>query len=368
MTPPAGSQPAGVVCPAPGLEAFAVAVVHGLGAPADVAAEVGRHLVRSNLSGHDSHGVIRLPQYAAEADRGELVPSALPVVLRQTEVAALVDAGLGFGHFSTMFALDWAIVRAGRHGVALASVRHSTHIGRLGEYAERAAAAGLVSLVTVGLAGPGAGIVVPFGGRERFLGTNPWAISVPGQTGALVFDAATAVTAEGKVRVARAKGAELPPGTVQDRDGRPSRSPEAFYAGGALLPLGGESAGHKGYGLGLASALIGGLAMGDDPTPFPGRAPADATGRIMGVFIQVIDPACFGDPVAYRTLVDEVLAAARRVPPAAGREAVLVPGDPESRTREQRGAHGVPLAAGTWAELGALGARLGVGAPPHRPG
>jgi LDH2 family malate/lactate/ureidoglycolate dehydrogenase len=366
VSPGAGSSPSGVVCPAAGLETFAVAIAGRLGADPDVASEVGRHLVRSNLSGHDSHGVIRLPQYALDVDRGELVPPARPVVLRETEVAALIDAGLGFGHHSTMVALEWAMTRARRHGVAVAAVRHSTHIGRLGEYGERAAAAGLVGIVTVGLAGPGAGIVVPFGGRECFMGTNPWAISVPGESEAMVFDAATSVMAEGKVRVARAKGADLPPATIQDREGRPSRSPEAFYAGGALLPLGGN-AGHKGYGLGLASALIGGLAMGDDPDPFPGRSAADSTGRIMGVFVQVIDPGCFGDAAAYRARVDDTLAAARRVPPADGRDTVLVPGDPEIRTRARRGREGVPLAPATWSELCALSARLGVAIPPHQP-
>jgi uncharacterized oxidoreductase len=285
------------------------------------------------------------------------------VVLRETEVAALLDAQWGFGHFSTLSALEWAIARARRHGVALATVRHSTHIGRLGEYAERTAAEGLVGIVTLGQAGPGAGSVVPFGGRQRFLGTNPWAISVPGRRDAMIFDAATSIFAEGKVRVARAKGAELPAGAIQDREGRASRNPEAFYTGGALLPLGGPTSGHKGYGFGFAAALLGGLAMIDDPEPLPGRGPADTPGRVSGVFVQVIDPGCFGETDHYHALVDATLAAARRVPPAEGRDAVLVPGDPERNTREQRGAEGISLPAATWADLGRLGERFGIRLP-----
>ena len=148
--------------------------------------------------------------------------------------------------------------------------------------------------------------------------------------GRFVFDAATSLLAEGKVRVARAAGKPLPPDAIVDKDGRPSRDPEAFYAGGALLPLGGAAGGHKGYGLGLASALLGGLGMiGDTDPTLVGAAPPegeDARGRMAGVFLQAIDPAAFGDAARYGELVDEALAAAKRQPPADGVAEVLVPG------------------------------------------
>lgn len=364
--------PMPVLCSPDPLREFVIAVVRGMGADADVAAEVARHLVGSNLAGHDSHGVIRVPQYVGDTDRGLLIPSARPVLAREGEVAALVDARRGFGQHSTMFALEWAMARARRHGVAMAAVRHSTHIGRLGEYVERAAAEGLIGLVTVGAVGAGIGGVVPFGGRTRFLGTNPWALSVPGRTRAFVFDAATSTVAEGKVRVARAAGKPLPPDAIVDRDGRPSRDAEAFYAGGALLPLGGALAGHKGYGLGLASALLGALGMiGDAEPTLVGATPpeaADTRGRVAGVFLQAVDPACLGDAARYRELVDEALAAAKRQAPAEGVAEVLVPGEPEERDRARRSREGIPLPAATWAELGAVAARFGVPLPPSRPG
>lgn len=357
----------GVICPAAPLQAFVATVFRKLGADADVAAEVSRHLVRANLSGHDSHGVIRVAQYVAEAERGDLVPSARPVLLRETEVAALVDARRCFGHFATMYATEWAMARARRHGVAMAAIRQCPHIGRLGEYAERAADEGLIGIVTMGSAGGGVGGVVPFGGRERFLATNPWSFAVPGQSRAMMFDAATSALAEGKVRFARAKGAELPPGSIQDREGRPSRNPEDFYAGGALLPVGGALSGHKGYGFAMASALLGGLAMIDDPKPNPIWAwGPDTGGRISGVFLQVIDPACFGDADHFRAMVEETLAAAKRVPPAAGCDEVLYPGEPEVRSRVRRGRDGVMLAAAIWADLGKAAERFGVPLPEAR--
>jgi uncharacterized oxidoreductase len=323
-----------VLCSSDSLREFVAVVARGMGADADVATEVARHLVGSNLAGHDSHGVIRVPQYVGDADRGLLIPAARAALVREGEVAALVDGRRGFGQASTMFALQWVMVRARRHGVAMAAVRHSTHIGRLGEYAERAADEGLIGLITVGVVGPGIGGVVPFGGRTRFLGTNPWALSVPGRTRAFVFDAATSTLAEGKVRVARAARKPLPPEAIVDRDGRPSRDAEAFYAGGALLPLGGSLGGHKGYGLGLASALLGALGMIGDPEPtLVGAAPpetGDARGRAAGVFLQAIDPACFGDAARYRDLVEEALAAAKRQRPPRASPRCWFPASPRS--------------------------------------
>jgi uncharacterized oxidoreductase len=361
-----------VLCPPDPLREFVTAVARRMGADADVAAELARHLVGSNLAGHDSHGVIRVAQYVGDMDRGLIVPSARPVFLRESAVAGLVDAGRGFGQHSTMFALEWAMARARQHGVAMVAVRHSTHIGRLGEYAERAAGAGLIGIVTVGAVGEGIGGVVPFGGRTRFLGTNPWAISVPGRARHLVFDAATSTVAEGKVRVARAAGKPLAPDAIVDKDGRPTRDAEDFYAGGALLPLGGTLAGHKGYGLGLTSALLGALGMIGDPTPtLVGAAPpgaGDDRGRVAGVFLQVVDPAAFGDPARYAELVDEALSAAKRQTPADGVAEVLVPGEPEERARARRSREGIPLPAATWADFGTVATRFGVPLPPSRAG
>ncbi len=349
------------------LEAFSVELARAMGADAEVAAEVGRHLVRANLSGHDSHGVMRFIQYVEEADRGLLRPAARPRVLREGATTALFDARRGFGHHSTMVATRWAIDRARRAGLGAAAVRHSMHVGRLGEYTERVAEEGLVGLVTVGVAGPGSGLVAPFGGSQRFLGTNPWSLGIPAAgRPPFVYDAATSTVAEGKVRLARSRGSSLPPGLVRDHEGRPGLDPAVLYEGGTLTLLGDELAGHKGYGLSMAAALVGGLAMMDDPEPTPAgcmRMPAEWGTRIAGVFVLVVDPAAFGDPDEYRRRVTEVLEAAAASPPAPGRSEVLVPGDPERRSRRRRAAEGIPIPIVTWSELAGIAERFGIRMP-----
>lgn len=338
------------VMPEP-LQAFAREIVRGMGSDDEVAAEVAQHLVRANLSGHDSHGVMRIPQYIRHMDEDGLRPGARPHVIHETTVTALIDAERTFGHFSTMYALEWAVARAKEHGIAAAAVRHSAHVGRLGEYTERAGAAGLVSIVTMGIAGLGTQSVVPFGGAQRFFGTNPWTFGVPVKDGPpMVFDAATSVVAEGKIRFAQAKGAPAPHGAIVDSDGNPTTNPDDFYGGGALLPVGGPLAGHKGYGLAMASALIAGLSMiDDDAITIPSVSVRDkdlqAPGRISGVFVIAIDPAAFGDADHYVAITAATVAAVRQVKPAAGVAEVLVPGEPEIRSRAAR--YGVAMPEAT---------------------
>lgn len=360
------------ICDPEPLEEFINGIVARLGADEEIATEVARHLVRANLSGHDSHGALRIAQYTAQVDSGELVPDAQPTILRESPVTALIDAQRGFGHYSTAYALNWAMERAHEHGIAAAAIRHSSHIGRVGEYTERAAEEGLIAIVTVGSAGRGVGGLVPFGGRQRFFGANPWSMGVPAQgRPPMIYDGSSATVAEGKVRFARAKGAPLPPGCIQDSEGKPTTNPEDFYDGGALLPLGGEVAGHKGYGLAMASALIGGLGMIDDEDHTLIGASVveevdDTRDQIAGVFLMVIDPGFFGNAEHYRTMIDETLTAAEEVEPAEGFDEVLIPGEPEVNTRRARRKAGIAIPDATWEDFEELAERFDLSLPAHR--
>ena len=357
------------VCAPQPLEEFVTQVFRRLGADEDIAMEVARHLVKANLSGHDSHGVIRVPQYVAQVEEGELVPSARPIILREFGATALIDAQRGFGAYSTVWATDWGVEKARQHGVSAAAIRHSMHIGRVGEYTERAAEKGFISIVTVGAGGPGLGGMVPFHGLGHFLGANPWSIGVPARgRPPMIMDISSSTTAEGKVRVALAKRAQMPLGCILDRNGHPTTDPEDFYAGGSLVPLGGEVAGHKGYCMGMASLLLSALAMIDDPNPtYIGASTTqqvvDPRGRMAGVFVIVIDPAAFGDKEHYEAMIGVNMAAAKRVPPVSGVEEVLVPGELEAISRARREREGIALPEATWQDLARLAERFGLPMP-----
>lgn len=352
------------VLSAESLRRFATAVFSAMGAPEEVAAKVAHHLVLSNLSGHDSHGVLRIPLYVQMFDLGSLLPARLPEIVRESPVSTLVDAHRGFGQYSTLFTLERSMEKAASAGVAVGAVRHSTHTGRLGTYSEIAAGRGFVCIVTSGSAGPGYGLVAPFGGAGRFLSTNPWTVGIPaGPTrSSFIYDAATTTIAEGKNRLAQVKGVRVPAGALVDVEGQPTTDPEDLYRGGTLTPLGGVEAGHKGYGYSMAAAFLGALAIIGDPDPTSAGALGGFSGAA-GVFVTVVNPALFGDADEYARLVARTLDDVKKVNPRPGVAEVLYPGEPEARARELRAVDGIPVPEALWREFTGIGQRFGVEFP-----
>jgi len=355
-------QADGLVVPAtPGaLAAFVDAVCQQLGAEAEVAAEVAGHLVGANLAGHDSHGVLRLAQYVAERDRGELVPSARPSVSRRHGACLLLDGHQGFGHYAARLACDLAAQVALEQGIAAVAIRHAGHIGRLGHYCELLANTGLVSLLVMGAVGPDVGVMAPPGTSRRFLAANPWALGVPAADEPVIVDVSMAMLAEGKVSDAATRGARLPEGCVLDAVRRPSQEPADYFAGGCLLPLGSPVAAHKGFGLALGAALLGGLAViGDDRPTLAGtqRPPWSAgIGEMAGVCLVAIDPEAFGGRDDYRVAITTVIDSLTHP----GDDAtVTVPGTPESHSRRER-AESLMLPAAVVNGLNDIGTRFGV--------
>ncbi|HEY3083325.1 MAG TPA: Ldh family oxidoreductase [Chloroflexota bacterium] len=315
------------------------------GAPADLAAEMGEALVGANLTGHDSHGVIRIPAYVRQIKDGGLDPAARPTVVRETETTALVDGRWAFGHVAARFGTDVAIGKAKQSKTAIVSIVRCNHIGRLGQWGSQAAAQDVIALVCVGGGGGsegrmGGGIAAPFGGADRALSTNPISIGFPGgEKPDMLIDFATTVVAEGKVQVARAKGAELPSGCIVDKNGRPSVNPADLYEGGALLPFGG----HKGYSLALfVEMLCGAFTPGDE---------LNGAGRRGGAVVWAVDAHAFRSPESYRENADFVLKRIKGIRPAEGFSEVLVPGEPELRSKEQRLREGIPVPEATWAAI-----------------
>ena len=333
--------------PADTLRRMAQSILEGVGTPAACARFVADGLVDANLAGHDSHGVIRLLGYVEAARAGHVQPTAEPSLVGRDRATARVDGNWGWGQPAMRLATETAIELATEFGLGAAVVNRCYHIGRVAPYVEAIARAGMVGIALAN-AGPA---VAPYGGTSRVMGTNPFAWAVPRGEGRepLSFDIATAAIAEGKLRVARAKGERIRPGLILDAAGHPSEDPEDFYAGGTLLPFGG----HKGYGFSVLAQVLGRALAGLDPT-------AVATHRgVNGPLVLALDVAPFVPPERFVDAVEAQCEEIKASPPADGVAAVLLPGEPELLTREHRLAEGIPVAERTWAELQALAAELG---------
>jgi LDH2 family malate/lactate/ureidoglycolate dehydrogenase len=329
------------------LESLVEQVFLAAGSPAETARLVAASLVLSNLKGVDSHGVMRVPEYVRLIGEGRIVPDATPLVERDGS-AVQIDGRWCFGQVGAREAALLAAGIAGETGVAVATLRHVHHVGRLGEYVELAAAAGLVAVAFCSTGPPG-GRVVPFGGRRAFLATNPLAFAVPaGSRPAIVADFSTSAAAEGRVRLAHQNGLEVPDGWLVDANGRPTQDPAALYEGGALLPAGG----HRGYALGLLVELLGGVLAGAGCASL-GESPGN------GLVLIALDPARFGGE-SFLAGVDRVAKAALAVEPAPGFDRVRLPGEPELETEAKRRTEGIPIREATWAEISEVSARLGV--------
>lgn len=322
------------------------------GVPAPVAAVVARSLVLGNLKGHDSHGVIRVIDYVNWLARGWIDPGGELEVVRDDGAILITDGHYGFGQYVGHQATEKAIERTRTLGVCVLTLRRSGHLGRLGEFAEMAAEAGLVHFSFTNTHGGGV-LVAPHGGCERRLSANPLAAAAPvPEAEAIIMDLATSTVAEGKLKVARARRESVVPGLFVSASGETSTDPADFYADppGALLPM----AGHKGFALSVfAEIFAGALAGGSCSRPDERRV-------ANGWFALFVDPERFcgrafydGEITRFRNWVKS-----SRLMPGVGD--ILMPGEPETRAEARRSREGIPIDDDTWSKIESIARQCGV--------
>ena len=331
-------------------------VVRGFGSsPAEVDA-VAHNLIDANLAGHDSHGIGMLPRYADAYLEGGLKPNSHVSTLLDGGALLRLDGNAGFGQVIGQEAMALGIARAQQNGSCIVALGNAHHLGRIGAWAEQAAAAGLVSIHFVNVIARN--MVAPFGGADARFGTNPFCAGVPlAGRPPVILDFATSMIAQGKTRVAMNKGEQVPEGCLIDDQGRPSTDPRYAVVPpiGALLAFGA----HKGFGLALMCELLGGaLAAGLT------QRDHDGTPRrvLNGMFSVLVDPAALGERSAFEAEALAFLDWVQASPPREGFAAVQVAGDAERASRAQRTAQGVPVDSATWSEILDAAKKLGLSA------
>ena len=315
---------------------------------------VAAHLVSANLCGVDTHGVWHVAGYVSAIKNGDIVPDAVPEMIIESPVSALVTGHWTFGQVAAKYAMEKALDKASEHGLAVASLVQCHHIGRLGEYAEMAAARGMISMIWAGGFSEEAPAAAPYGGKARVLHTNPVAMGFPaGREVRMMFDFATTVGSGVKINNANRKGEPVPLGWIVDKDGNPTTQASDFFAGGAHLPFGG----HKGYAFMMAAEFLGRIFAGSDSYAEAGRG--GAIMRHQGVTMIVVKANLFQTYENYTARADEMLERVRNISPAPGFAEVLVPGDLKRRTRATREREGIPIPDDLWQQLTALAGSAG---------
>jgi LDH2 family malate/lactate/ureidoglycolate dehydrogenase len=339
--------------PAADLREFTKGVFIAAGVPSEDAALEAEVLVWANLRGVDSHGVLRIPWYIDLLSRGDMNPRPNIRIERETAATLLIDGDRALGPIVTTMAMRRAIDKARGAGIGWAVIRNTTHQGAMAYYALMAAEAGMAGIAIV-CSPPN---MAPFGARAAGVHNSPISIAVPaGRHRPLCVDMATSVAAGGKLSLARDKGIPLPPGWALDEAGQPTTDATRAQI---LVPVGGP----KGSGLAmmfetLTSLMVGNPLLGPALSGEPG-----ANRHRQNSVVAAIDIGAFTDLAAYRAEVDRIIYGLRALPPAAGVTQVLVPGEPEDRTAEERRRQGIPLPTGTIDNLRAVAARFRVPLP-----
>jgi uncharacterized oxidoreductase len=345
--------------PAPKLAALCQSLFEAAGVPAADAAIVAHSLVDANLCGHDSHGVMRAPQYVEFVRKGTYKAGAPLTVLNETPAVVAADGGWGLGQVQAYRLLEKLVPKARALGIACGTLRNCGHTGRLGEYAEFAARERMALFAAVNSHGAGRRVSPP-GGTEGRISTNPICVGAPTSAAPVVIDFGTSAAAEGKVRAQFQKKQPTPDGWLVDSKGEPTTDPAVLYTDprGSIVPFGGSQA-YKGFGLGLLLDLLcGGLSGGPCSNPaFPLAGQGNAA-----VFV-LFNPALFGGTDHFLKESDALTAFVRACPTAAGVSAITLPGDPERLTKEKRLAEGLPVPDGTWELIAKAATELNVQLP-----
>jgi len=296
-----------------------VDIFNRLGCQNDISLAITEHLIDANLCGLESHGVMRVMQYAERMQNGTMRVDVRPEVITTENKMTIVDGGMGSGIPAMHLAYETSMTLALKSGLAAISILNTGHTGRHGAFADDAAEKGFLTICTGGGNHRVHSQVAPHGGARGMLPTNPWCIGIPGgDLGPIVMDFSTGMIAGGWIYAAQSAGALLPEGCVVDRDGKPTRDPNDYFNGGAILPMGE----HKGFALSLVAELIAEAMLGPSSPE-------------CNWFLITIDTRRFRQPAALKAAAEEVLADLRNCPPAPGFKEVEIPGERERKQRSK---------------------------------
>ena len=354
------------------LSEFTREVFVRVGMPPEDAATEASVLMWANLRGVDSHGVLRIPWYLGNVDKGIMNLKPNIKVVKETPVTMVIEADQAFGPVVTVFAMNRVMEKAKKVGIGWAFICNHTHQGAMGYYSQMAASNDMAGIVFV-CSPPN---MAPYGARAAGIGNSPLTIAVPAKRHRVLFlDMATSVAARGKIWLAVDKGVPIPEGWALDKDGNPTTDPNQAVI---FLPVSGP----KGSGLALMFECLGSVMVGNpllEPTllgrkvePPPSSKKPEVKGShpdhiprpIQNSVVAAIDIGTFTDVDGYKEHIDNLIDGLKALPKAEGFSEIFVPGEPEERAFDDRSRNGIPLPEGTIRNLRSVAERFSIKLPP----
>lgn len=336
--------------PYQGLLTFSSKILERLEVPGPDAAEVAGCLVSADLRGIHSHGVVRLPVYARRLQAKVVRPNPRIQSVHLSSSVAVVDGDNGLGPVVGSRAMELAMKIAADSGTGWVGARRSNHFGIAAHYVQKAVSEGMIGFACSN-APPN---MAPYGGRQRFLGTNPFAVGIPaGEEASLVFDASSSVVARGKIIVAAQTGKAIPPGWAMDVEGRPTTDAREALQG-AVLPFGGP----KGSALSLIIDILCGVMTGAAFALHLNTLEDLKNEQNLGHVFFAMRTELFMPKTDFERRMDEMLRLLKASPPAVDVSRVLAPGEPEVQKEDENRKLGIPLPLEIIDQLAALGEEL----------
>ena len=335
------------------LKAFCKTILKKIEVSPEDAEVISDSLVKSDLMGVNSHGLIRFPFYVERMAKGGTEANPVITVQSETPAIASLDGGNGMGQVLAARAVDMAVEKAENLGIGFVVIRNSCHFGAAGYYALKASVRDKIGIVWSN----GSAVMAPWGGCARTIGNNPLAVSFPtGSYDPFLLDMAMSKVAGGKVRLYAENGEKIATDWIINKEGKATDDPNDLSAGGSLLSMG-----HKTYGLAivgeiLAGVLPGAALMSRIPLWFRDlETPTD-----IGHMVLVIDIEKFLPVPEFRKKVDLIISELKGSRKAEGVDEILFPGEIEARREREQLKNGVVLPVSVLDELDKVADAYGI--------
>lgn len=347
------------------LEEFTTQLFEKMGCPTADAKAVAELLIRAELRGLSSHGMMRVKDYFLLVEAGRINTKPNVRIVHETPSTATVDGDNALGPVAAKRSMEIAIEKAKNVGTGWVATKGSNHFGIAGYYAMMALEHDMVG-ISMTNANP---LVAPTNSTSKFLGTNPIAVAFPTQhQPAFVADFATTPIARGKLAIMGKKGQSIDYGFVQDKHGNPSTNPDILLDGGAILPLGGSAdhGSHKGYCMGslidIFSSVFSGANFGPFVPPQVAYLPLleKSVGEGLGHFFGAMRIDAFRPASEFKMKMDEWIETFRGAESIQGQPKVMIPGDPERLNEERITKEGIALIAPVIKDLADIASKLNV--------